>query len=213
MPLPLVQSHQDYLQAIVGLGLHIQSLIPESESLEEALRKLEEPDSFFHIPLLVSRKCCARGLLMSAGLPQSFPLMFSDLMISSTKSLQAILKGHVEGLVKQQKQAYEGSLVKDLEKQLLAAIGKIGLAEIQEFLDSLLNWFHDSLAFGVSGNETLLLNADRKEDIMTITGVRGLARIRNMIETVVRGMELLRRNVQPTLVLESVLMNIGGSNP
>jgi len=54
------------------------------------------------------------------------------------------------------------------------------------------------------------LNLDRKEDIITLAKVEGIALLRARIELIEKSVSHLRRYVQPLLILENLLTQIGG---
>jgi len=57
------------------------------------------------------------------------------------------------------------------------------------------------------------LNLERKEDIITVAEVDGIALLRARIELLEKSVGLLRRHVQPVLIVENLIMQIGGLEP
>ena len=73
-----------------------------------------------------------------------------------------------------------------------------------------MNWYADALLMACGADETLLLNLDRKDDIIILAKVEGTALLRARIEMLEKSAGLLRRYVQPLLILENLLTQIGG---
>ena len=74
-----------------------------------------------------------------------------------------------------------------------------------------MNWYTDAMLTAANANETLLLNLDRKDDIITVAKVEGFALLKSRIEMLEKSISLLRRYIQPLLILENVITQIGGA--
>ena len=113
-------------------------------------------------------------------------------------------------LLSENKQAYPAAVIKDIEDQIKASASKWGDGQIEKLFLCLMNWYTDAMLTSVGADETLLLNLDRKEDIIKVAKVEGLVLLRSRISLLEESIGLLRRHVQPSFILENVITQIGG---
>lgn len=203
-------AHTRFIEEIIASGSSLHAQLEATPSLEVALQVLESAHSAASPQLLATRRELIRGLVVNAALPASFPILFTRLFIEAVETVRKDLKKEVDSLIGRQRQAYSPGLLKEIEEQCGAAIGAWVSRQPAAFLEGLLRWHEDLYHWGFMEDEKCLLNLDRKEDIMSVTAARGPAFIRARLQLLHHSLELLRRFVQPALVLENVLTDIGG---
>jgi len=120
------------------------------------------------------------------------------------------MKKSFDPVLAEAKKAYPAALVKEIDGQLSTAVDRWSTGQIEEFFFCLTNWYADALLMACGADETLLLNLDRKDDIIILAKVEGTALLRARIEMLEKSVGLLRRYVQPLLILENLLTQIGG---
>ncbi|MBP7633048.1 hypothetical protein KBA41_02675 [Candidatus Ozemobacteraceae bacterium] len=203
-------AHTRYIEEIIASGTALHGRIETAPSLEAALQELEAAHATASAGLLTARRELVRGLVVSVSLPAAFPILFTRLFIEAVDGVKKELKKAVESLIGKHKQAYTPGLLKEIEEQCGAAIGAWASRQPAAFLEGLMRWHEDLYHWGFTEDEKCLLNLDRKEDIMAVTAARGPACVRARLQLLHHSLELLRRFVQPVLVLENVLTDIGG---
>jgi len=209
----LKYSHTDYLNTIETTSRYWQEVFAGAASLEEAMRLAARPCHELYAPLLASRKEFCRSLLMTAALPASFPVIFADMLIDRLDSAVRAMQKSFEPLFAEAKKAYPAAVIKDLDGTISSMLNAWSGQQLEELLLCLLNWYSDTLKIACGADETLLLNLDRKEDIITLAAVDDIALLRARIELVEKSAGLLRRHVQPALVVENLITQIGGLEP
>lgn len=90
--------------------------------------------------------------------------------------------------------------------QLATQFGR-NRGSVQERLDLWLDWWRDLLLMKVGSNDNVT-NIDRKELISDMSEKYSLTRIRSFIESILGAGEQLRRNANPRLVLEVLMLDI-----
>ena len=80
-----------------------------------------------------------------------------------------------------------------------------------EGLLCLINFYSDALLMSCGADETLMLNIDCKDDIITLAKVEGTSLLRGRIEMLESAVFMLHRHVQPLLILENLITQIGGA--
>ena len=203
-------SHADYLLQLEALSLLNQTNLSSATSLDQALRMASQLDQIRFLPLQAARKAFCRSLVMNTGLPAAFALMFADALVDRLDKAVAAMKKSLDPVLAEARKGYPSPLVKESEGQLHAAIDRWLTAQLEELFFCLMNWYADALLLACGADETLLLNLDRKEDIITLAKVEGIALLRARIEMLDRSIEMQRRYVQPLLILENLLTQIGG---
>ena len=103
------------------------------------------------------------------------------------------------------------AVLKDIENQISTATTKWGSDQLEKLFLCLMNWYRDALLVASNAEESLLLNLDRKEDIITVAKVEGFALLKSRIEMLEKSINLLKRYIQPLLILENVITQIGGA--
>ncbi len=203
-------SHTDFLVQIELVSRLRQNEFSSARSLDQALKMAGSADRSGFIPLQTARKSFCRSLVMNTGFPAAFALLFSDSLLERLDKAAAAMKKSFEPVLGEAKKSYPPALVKESEAQLIAAVDRWVASQLEEFYVCLMNWYADALLIACGADETLLLNLDRKEDIITIAKVEGIALLRARIDMLERCIELQRRYVQPLLILENLLTQIGG---
>ncbi|HOY67723.1 MAG TPA: DNA polymerase III subunit delta' [Candidatus Ozemobacteraceae bacterium] len=203
-------AHVAYLEALLAGGAATRARLEAAPSLEAALQELEAARSRVDPGLAAALHAFTRGLVVGVGLPAAFPILFTRLFLEAVESVRKDLKKEVDALIAKQKQAYSPGLLKEIEDQCGAAVSGWAGRQPASLLESLLRWYEDAYHHGFIEDDACLLNLDRKDDIMAVTAARGPAFIHARLQLLHHGLELLRRFVQPALVLEHVLTDIGG---
>ncbi|RCK81292.1 MAG: DNA polymerase III delta prime subunit [Candidatus Ozemobacter sibiricus] len=212
-PLPLREAQVRFLEDLDRFAEHVQAGLQEAPSLEAALAALENPELPSFPPLLVSRRALVRGLLLAESLPAAFPVLFARVFLDTLDRGRRGVEKVLDGVIARQKAAYASEILKDMDKQFGPAVQALFQGQLTAFLECLRQWYEDIFHFAHTGDESWLLNLDRKEDIMALSLGRGLGAAESGIRLLSRSLELLSRHVQPGLVLEHVLTSIGGNAP
>lgn len=210
VPEGIRDSHTEYLIQLEAVAQKHQEEFLATKNLDEALKKVGQIEELSFLPLQAARKSFCRSLFMNVGLPAAFALMFSDALNERLDAACSGMKKSFEPLLAEAKKAYPPAMLKEIDGQLSAAIDKWSAGQLEEFFLCLLNWYADALLMACGADKTLLLNLDRKEDIITVAKVDGIALLRARIEMLESSVSLLRRYVQPLLILENVITQIGG---
>ena len=103
------------------------------------------------------------------------------------------------------------NVLKEIDLQISTAVTRWGNNQLEKLFVCLMNWYIDALMMASGADETLLLNLDHKKDIITVAKVEGYSLLRARIEMLEKSMSLLRRYIQPLLILENVITQIGGT--
>jgi DNA polymerase III delta' subunit len=209
-PAGLRESHTAYLNELEGFSLDLQESFAMSGGLDEALRQAASLESGVFLPLQVARKEFCRSLIMSAQMPASFALLFTDLLLERVDQTKKRIRQTFDVLIDEARAGYSPGMIKEIDAQVNSALAAWGMGQIEEMFSCLLNWYADALRWSGSADETLLLNLDRKEDIITIAEADGSDLLRSRISLLEESVYLLRRYVQPSLVIENVITQIGG---
>jgi DNA polymerase III delta' subunit len=209
----LKSSHAEFLIALEQASRHWQEVFATARSLEEALRFAARPGREFFIPLLAVRREFCRSLAMTAGLPAAFPMLFADMLIDRLDSAARAMQKSFDSLLVDARKAYPAAVIKEFEGNLDSLLGGWPALQLEETLLCLLNWYSDALKTASGADETLLLNLDHKEDIITLAEIDGIALLRARIELLENSVGLLRRHVQPVLIVENLITQIGGLEP
>ena len=209
-PAGLKNSHAEYLVQVEILANLHQEEFTRSATLDQALKLVGQIDQTRFVPLQVARKSFCRSLVMNTGLPAAFALLFSDALVSCFDRSVTAMKKSFDPLLAEAKKSYPAALLKEIDGQLASAIERWSVRQFEEFFLCLGNWYADALLAACGADETLLLNLDRKEDIITLAKVEGIALLRARIELIEKSISHLRRYVQPLLILENLLTQIGG---
>lgn len=209
-PAGIRESHSDYLVQIDMLSELKQHEFAAADTCDRALRLAGQIDNAGFLPLQAARKSFCRSLVMNTGLPAAFALMFSDAFVDRLDRAASAMKKSFDPVLAEAKKAYPAALVKEIDGQLSTAVDRWSTGQIEEFFFCLTNWYADALLMACGADETLLLNLDRKDDIIILAKVEGTALLRARIEMLEKSVGLLRRYVQPLLILENLLTQIGG---
>ncbi|MFZ2958291.1 MAG: DNA polymerase III subunit [Candidatus Ozemobacteraceae bacterium] len=211
--LGLPQAQVRYLEELTRLPTRFAEPLRAAGGLEPALLRFSDTTLFRPIELLHARREFAKGLVFAPGLPRAFPLLFTRLLLDAIDGIKRDLKKLTDALIKEQKGNYSSSLLKEVEEGFGYAAGEVASGQLQGFLKGILDWSADLFHVGLTGDENLLLNKEAKDVIMSVVDRRGLAFAQNRIAAITRGMEQIRRYVNPALVLENILSDLGGNEP
>lgn len=205
------RAHTNYLLQLQMFAQNIENDFSSVNNLEDALKKSWSLQTISFQPLLEARKALCRALFMNTGLPKAFPLLFSQEVIETIDSASDYIKKSLDPLLAESKKAYPAAVIKDVETQISASTTKWGNDQLEKMFLCLMNWYTDAMMMAANADETLLLNLDRKEDIITVARVEGLDLLKSRIEMLEKSIVLLRRYIQPLLILENVMSQIGGA--
>ncbi|MEW6709320.1 MAG: DNA polymerase III subunit delta' [Candidatus Riflebacteria bacterium] len=203
-------SHTAYLNELEGFSENLHDRFSATSGLDQALREASRLETGLFLPLQAARKEFCRSLIMSAGLPAAFSLMFTDQLLDRLEKTKKKIRRTFDGLIDEVKAGYSSGMIKEIDGQINSALSAWALNQIEELFHCLLNWYSDALRCSGSKDETLLLNLEQKEDIITIAEADGIDLLRSRISMLEESVYLLRRYVQPSLVIENVLTQIGG---
>ncbi len=205
------RAHTNYLLQLQMFAQNIENDFSSVNNLEDALKKAWYLQTVSYQPLLEARKALCRSLVMNTGLPKAFPLLFSQEIVDTIDSASAYIKKSLDPILAESKKAYPAAVIKDIETQITASTTKWGSDQLEKMFLCLMNFYTDAMLMAVNADETLLLNLDRKEDIITVARVEGLDLLKSRIEMLEKSIVLLRRYIQPLLILENVMTQIGGT--
>ena len=205
------RSHTNYLLQMQMFAQNIEDDFSSVNTLEDALKKAWQLQTVTYQPLLEARKALCRSLFMNTGFPKAFPLLFSQEVIDTIDSAGASIKKSLDPILAENKKSYPSAVLKDIETQISTATAKWGSDQLEKLFLCLMNWYTDALLVASNSEESLLLNLDRKEDIITVAKVEGFALLKSRIEMLEKSISLLRRYIQPLLILENVITQIGGA--
>lgn len=205
------RSHTDYLLQLQLFSQFIEGEFSSVTTLEAAVKKAWQLEHIAYQPLQTARKAVCRSLFMNAGLPAAFPLLFSQEIVSTIDSVVRFIEKSLDPLIAENKKSYPSGIIKEVENQISAAASRWGAGQVEKLLCCLMNWYRDGILAACNADETLLLNLDRKEDIITVAKVEGLSLLRSRIEMLDKSISLLRRYIQPLLILENLVTQIGGA--
>jgi len=209
----LKYAHAEFLIELEAASRHWQEVFAAARSMDEALRLAARPFHEAYAPLLLGRKEFCRSLVMTASLPAAFPILFADMLIENLDNAAREMQKSFAPMLAEAKKAYPAAVIKEFEGVLDSLLGGWPGLQFEELLLCLLNWYSDALKAAAGADETLLLNLGRKEDIITIAEVDGVALLRARIELLENSVGLLRRHVQPVLIVENLITQIGGLEP
>ena len=207
----LKRSHTNYLLQMQMFAQNIEEDFSSVNNLEEALKKAWQLQTITYQPLLEARKALCRSLFMNTGFPKAFPLLFSQEIINTIDSAGNNIRKCFEPLLAENKKSYPSAVLKDIEAQISTATTKWGSDQLEKLFLCLMNWYTDAMLAAANADKTLLLNLDRKDDIITVAKVEGFALLKSRIEMLEKSIGLLRRYIQPLLILENVITQIGGA--
>ena len=209
--LSIKRAHTNYLLQLQMFAQLIEEDFSSINTLEEAIKKSWQLSTVTYQPLLEARKALCRSLFMNTGLPKAFPLLFSQEVINNIDSASSFIKKSLDPLLAENKKSYPTAVLKDIETQITSATAKWGNEQLEKIFLCLMNWYRDAMLMAIKSDETLLLNLDRKDDIIKVARVEGFSLLKSRIEMLEKSINLLRRYIQPLLILENVITQIGGT--
>lgn len=211
IPIGLRAAHSSYLNFLEVNSEYIQDGLVKAQNIDEALRTAEKLVNEPFLPLQASLKGFCRALFVNSGLPYAFPLMFTDELMKKLDYGVLSVKKSLEDLLAEAKKSYPAPMYKEVEGLLHSSIEKWSNLRLEDMMICLINWYGDALLASCGADETLMLNLDRKEDIMTVAKVEGTVLLRSRIEMIENSLFMLRRYVQPSFIIENLITQIGGT--
>ena len=110
--------------------------------------------------------------------------------------------------------------IRDLVMDILVNVGKNNnILKYEDFLikyknnwSEVLSWFisyiRDALVYKETGNENLILNLDKREDVKELATMFSFNKLNDIIDIIRDTIKKLERNVNQALVFQVMLMNI-----
>ncbi|MGM0600123.1 MAG: hypothetical protein ACQETH_09950, partial [Candidatus Rifleibacteriota bacterium] len=209
-PIGIKQSHTAFLNELEGFSLELEKKFDRADNIDQALRLAAGLQDETYIPLKYARKEFCRSLVMTAGLPASFSLIFTDLLLTRLEKTRKSIKSFFDKLLNEFRSAYSSAMIKEIDSQVGSALSAWMIFQLQEIIHCLTNWYADALRWSATKDKTLLLNLGRKDDIITLAEIDNANLMRARIEMLEKSVYLLNRHVQPSLVVENVITQIGG---
>lgn len=206
---PLRVSYMDYLSAIDEFTRILCASVPSEATLESFSKAAEQWDNTFFPQLSRHRRSFCRSILIQRDIPRSFPIVFSAELVSRIDNLERTLSDCLKTVAKSRANAYQPSIIKAFEDNISWKIDSLSSCQYSEFLDCFNSWFSDIFTYMTTTDERLLLNLDLKEDIITLSCVKSYSFVQNGVEAIGRAIGHLRGHVQPRLVFEHLLTEIG----
>jgi DNA polymerase III delta' subunit len=202
-----------FLESLQNLGERLAEHVSRADSVEQAQRLLADTSCFQNLAHLHARKALIWHLLIAPRLPAAFPLLFSKVFLDTIDTVKKDLKKATDTVMDTFGKQYPTALARETKDQFTAQTSEIAHHLLLGFLETLLNVLDDARAYSFHRNETLLLNIDRKEDIMAVAERSGLPRLLDRIEQVSRSIEQVRHNVNVVLICENLFSMFGGMIP
>jgi hypothetical protein len=209
-PSGIKESHTAFLNELEGFSSALEEKFDGADNIDQALRFAAGLQDETYLPLKCARKEFCRSLVMTAGLPASFSLIFTDLLLAGLEKTRKNIKKFFDKLLNEFRAAYSSAMIKEIDSQVGSALSAWVIFQLQEIIHCLTNWYSDALRWQATKDETLLLNLNRKDDIITLAEIDNTNLIRARIEMLQKSVYLLNRHVQPSLVVENVITQIGG---
>ncbi|MBI3037966.1 DNA polymerase III subunit delta' [bacterium] len=209
----LGESQVWYLSELGKIGAEFQNLFSHANSLEFAQKIFEGFKSVSPITLLLARKAFTREIALSPFLPAAFPTLFTKYLFEKIDRMKLEIRHQINSFLAGQKENYSSSLLKVVGEQFQQMIEDLGNRHVLDFFQSLLFWHSDFFRFKNTQDVTLLLNLDRKEDIMNLSRRHWATKKIECLKSLLSNFDLFAHNVNPTLILEDTLMRIGENIP
>ncbi|MBF0501653.1 MAG: DNA polymerase III subunit [Candidatus Riflebacteria bacterium] len=211
--LTLPQAQVSYLEELARLPGRLEERLINAGGIEPALRLFSDSALTRPIELLHARRELARGLIFAPALPRAFPLLFTRLLLEAIDGIKRDLKKTTEVMIKKEKGNYPSGLLRDVEEGFGYAIGEVASEQLQGFLRGISDWAADLFHAGLTRDENLLLNKEAKNVIMSVVDYRGPVFAQTRIAAITSGLEQIRRYINPSLVFENILSDLGGCEP
>lgn len=208
--LGIKHGHTSFLTDLERYAETVTEKFQDIESLELAVKQTGNFSKLNFIPLQVSRKELCRSIIMQVNMPASFPILFTQEFSSRLDAAQKRILKSFDAIVRDSKSSYSSAMLKEIEKQFSSELKTWKTNQFTKFLSCLLHWYEDVFRWMCTEDETLLLNLEQKKDIITLAEIDEITSVRSYISLLNESINLLDRHVQPTLILENVLTQIGG---
>ncbi|NCB46270.1 DNA polymerase III subunit [bacterium] len=204
-------SHTRYLNCLETYTKALRQKFSQVALIEEALVLAGDLDNYFDPELQAGQKSFCRALFTNTGLPYAFPILFSEALLDKLENCASNLKKGLEPTLADLKKSCSSAMYKEIEGQLFSAVDKWPMMQLEGLFLCLINFYSDALLMSCGADETLMLNIDCKDDIITLAKVEGTSLLRGRIEMLESAVFMLHRHVQPLLILENLMTQIGGA--
>lgn len=207
----LGESQKQYISSIEVFAADIQAMISASNSLDMAMNRLSLLDSDTNLFYRYARKAFCKALIMSYKIPAAFSIMFTTLLLKAIDKASDSIKRTFSSFISDVSDSYKPAFLKELESTVSSGLSAWRNRQIEGFIFVLHNYLEDVLRYQYSKNESLLLNLSDKKDIMTLSEFYSSSFCESRLELLEKSIHLLGRHVQPALILENLVTQIGGT--
>ncbi len=205
----LGQAQEAYVRELARSAEVFTQQVPPNAGIDLYLSRLADSElALQHPALLAARKAMGRQLLRAAKLPAAWPVLTAGLIVGAIDDARGRLKKAGERLLADAKSGIAPAMAKEMGEQLTAACAQFAWTQHDALIGSLCNWVADAWHWHCVGDESLLLNLDRHDDIMAMARIWGYARLERALRLTTWCQQLLLRNVNPQLILENLLANL-----
>jgi hypothetical protein len=206
----LRKSHTRFLNDIEAYSEDLQETLEKADDLEAAVKSMSEVLSSSYFPLKISRKAFCRSYILQSAVPAAFPLLFTDSFLERIEVSRKKMKKHFDAIVAESKASYQSGILKEAESVFSACINSWVHNQIIDLFSCFESFYEDAIRWSCCQDETLLLNLDQKEDIITLSKVEDIVLLNRRISLLNESVGLLKRYIQPSFIIENVLTQIGG---
>ncbi len=146
----------------------------------------------------------ARALQEREKLPEDMARVIGRMANGSySRALEMARNEHLHGrrdmVVQWMREAYRGHTERLMD--LVEELATLGREQLVEFLQLQLHWLRDVILFRETGSTELIMNIDQAAVIQRFSERVTRARLEDMIAYLEEAVVLIRRNIQPRLVL------------
>ncbi|HNV68787.1 MAG TPA: DNA polymerase III subunit delta' [Candidatus Ozemobacteraceae bacterium] len=160
--------------------------------------------------LAVSEYAFTLALAAAPGLPRAFPILFTGGFLDLLDLIKREAKKSADALLKRLKAGLPSAMLKELEEQFTQWATEFAQRRFVSLLEGLGLAWADGFRYATCGDEEMLLNIGRKDIIMKLAAFPGSAVLESRLQTLERSVQRHRRYIQPALILENILTDIGG---
>ena len=195
------------LSRLPGLLAPLFDQYPFADALWPVLQdRLERPS-----PALLEREYeFSLALAAAPGLPRGFPLLFTSWFLDLLDGIKREIKKSADGFLKRQKAGLPSAILKELDEQFSQWATEFAQRRFAGLLEGLGLAWADGFRLATGGGEEMLLNIGRKDLIMKMVAFPGPAILESRLRALERSIQRHRRYIQPALILENILTDIGG---
>ncbi len=204
---PLQAAYFDELARLPGCIADIFDKHTFADSLWPVLHELLEQPS---ATLLEREYAFSLALAAAPGLPRAFPILFTGCFLDLLDLIKREAKKSADGFLKRLKAGLPAPMLKEMDEQFAQWANDFAQRRFVALLEGLHLAWADAFRLATCNDEEMLLNIARKDIIMKPAAFPGSAVLESRLRTLERAVQRHRRYIQPALILENILTDIGG---